>query len=109
MYEDEPLPAVAFATPLCLIGVTALILVVRIGGKLAAARAFQWGDGKPPDVSCLPKHKLRRTHIAVHLVAERTIPLEHKVRSTAAPAHCAYVAETEHALTLQTDHSVLTT
>lgn len=46
MYEDQPLPSVAFVTPLCLIGVTALILVVRIGGKLAVARSLDWGDGE---------------------------------------------------------------
>lgn len=36
----------AFVTPLCLIGVTALVLVVRMGRKLALERTLEWDDGK---------------------------------------------------------------
>lgn len=44
--SEQEMISVAFITPICLLTLTSLVLVARIGVKAAVTRAFELEDGK---------------------------------------------------------------
>lgn len=44
--SEQEMISVAFITPICLLTLTSLVLVARVGVKAAVTRAFELEDGK---------------------------------------------------------------
>lgn len=47
--SEEYLSSVAFITPLCLLGITSVVQVLRLGRKLAVTRSFELEDSEFDD------------------------------------------------------------